>query len=145
MSISLLRALLVSTSLAAAASAIAATQFDAAPFALPLPEGNGLMWEDPREVHRVVVHFKGAAPAPDRVRLQYWGSWWPERHLPKDREPGGGDIGWMELGNWWKYGWRTADAAAQAKGSPIRGSGQDTKFPPRPINRFCTFSPCLNG
>src|SRR2546427_9417149 len=32
------------------------TSFDAAPFALPLPEGNGLLWEDPREIHRVVVH-----------------------------------------------------------------------------------------
>jgi len=72
------------------------------------------MWEDPREIHRVVVHFKDAAPAPETVRLEYWGSWWPERHLPKDREPGGGDVGWMELGNWWKYGWRVADAAVQA-------------------------------
>jgi glycine cleavage system H lipoate-binding protein len=26
-------------------------------------------------------------------------------------------------------------ATFDAKGSPIRGSGQDTKFPPRPINR----------
>jgi hypothetical protein len=44
----------------------------AAPFGLPLPEGNGVMWEDPREIHRVVVHFNGAAPAPDQVRLEYW-------------------------------------------------------------------------
>ena len=67
-----------------------AAPFDAAPFGLPLPEGNGVMWEDPREIHKVVVHFAGAAPAPESVRLEYWGSRWPEQHLPKDREPGGG-------------------------------------------------------
>ena len=35
-----------------------AAPFDAAPFGLPLPQGNGVMWEDPREIHQVVVHFK---------------------------------------------------------------------------------------
>jgi hypothetical protein len=101
--------------------------FDAAPFGLPLPDGNGVMWEDPREIHCVVVHFKGTPPAPDKVRLEYWGSWWPERHLPKDREPGGGDIGWMELGNWWKYDWRAADAEARADGNAVA-------FTFRPVN-----------
>ena len=104
-----------------------AAQFDAAPFGLPLPEDHGLLWEDPRELHRVVVHFQAAAPAPESLRLEYWGSWWPERHLPKDREPGGGDIGWMELGNWWKYGWRVADAQARAEGKAI-------EFTFRPVN-----------
>ena len=42
-----------------------AAPFDAAPFGLPLPEGNGVMWEDPREIHKVVVHFASAAPAPE--------------------------------------------------------------------------------
>jgi hypothetical protein len=101
------------------ASTAASTPFDAAPFSLPLPEGNGIMWEDPREIHRVVVRFKDAPPAADQVRLQYWGSWWPERHLPKDREPGGADIGWMELGNWYKYDWRVADTEAKADGNAI--------------------------
>ena len=108
-------------------SGAASEPFDAAPFALPLPEGNGLMWEDPREVHRVVAHFKTAPPAPDQLRLEYWGSWWPERPLPKDREPGGGDIGWLELGNWWKYGWRVADAEAKAEGNAVA-------FTFRPVN-----------
>lgn len=88
----------------------AAEPFDAAPFGLPLPEGNGLLWEDPREIHRVVVHFKEAPTSTEKIRLEYWGSKWPEQHLPKDKEPGGADVGWMELGNWWKYGWRVADA-----------------------------------
>ena len=96
-----------------------AAPFDAAPFGLPLPEGNGVMWEDPREIHQVVVHFAGAVPAPESVRLEYWASRWPQQHLPKDREPGGGNVGWMELGNWYTYRWRTADAEAKANGNAI--------------------------
>jgi hypothetical protein len=105
-----------------------AVDFDAAPFALPLPEGNGLLWEDPREVHQVRVEFDGPAPAPDRVRLEYWGSRWPEQHLPKDREPGGGDVGWMELGNWHRGGWRKADA-------DLYSDGSTTTFTFHPVNR----------
>jgi hypothetical protein len=101
--------------------------FDAVPFGIPIPEGNGVIWEDPREIHRVTVHFAGPPPPVSQVRLEYWGSWWPDRHLPKDREPGGGDIGWMELGNWWKYNWRTADAEPVANGDAIT-------FSFRPIN-----------
>ena len=63
----------------------AAAPFDAAPFALPLPEGNGLLWEDPREVHQVVVHFAGTAPPPEQVQIEYWGSRWPQQHLPNYR------------------------------------------------------------
>ena len=92
---------------------------DVAPFGLPLPEGNGMLWEDPRELHRVVVHFKTAVSKPETVQLEYWGSRWPEQHLPKDREPGGGDVGWMELGNWHNYGWRVADAEVQAEGQTL--------------------------
>lgn len=107
---------------------LAAEPMDVAPFALPLPGGNGLMWEDPREIHRVIVRFQGAAPAADTVRLEYWGSRWPQQRLPKDREPGGGDVGWMELGNWYHYGWRPADAGAVADGSQLT-------FDFRPVNR----------
>ena len=96
-----------------------AAPFDAAPFGLPLPEGHGVMWEDPREIHKVVVHFASTAPAPEKVRLEYWGSRWPEQHFPKDRAPGGGFSGWMELGNWYTYQWRVADAEAQANGNAV--------------------------
>jgi hypothetical protein len=101
--------------------------FDAAPFALPLPEGNGLLWEDPRELHQVVVQFSNAVPNPATVRLEYWGSRWPDQRLPKDREPGGGDVGWMELGNWHQGGWRTADAEIEAKANHLT-------FKFRPVN-----------
>ena len=104
-----------------------AAPFDATPFGLPLPEGNGILWEDPRELHQVIVHFAGPAPAPEQVRLEYWGSHWPEQHLPKDREPGGGDVGWMELGNWFKGGWRVADTDVSRDGSTL-------VFSFRPVN-----------
>src|SRR4051794_27197748 len=74
--------------------------FDAAPYGIRLPGGEGVMWEDPREIHWVRADFSESVPVNARVRLEYWGSHWPKEHLPKDREPGGGDTGWMELGNW---------------------------------------------
>src|SRR2546426_3557175 len=92
---------------------------DVVPFSLPLPEGNGVIWEDPREIHQVIVHFSGAAPPPGRVRLEYWGSRWPQQHVPKDRQPGGADVGWMELGNWYNGGWRIADVEAKSEDSAI--------------------------
>jgi hypothetical protein len=104
-----------------------AAPFDAAPFGLPLPEGHGVMWEDPREIHKVVVHFDSAVSALENIRLEYWGSRWPEQHLPKDREPGGGSVGWMELGNWYTYKWRVADAEAKADGNSLA-------FTIRPVN-----------
>ena len=110
---------LLSLSIACLGLNLPAAPFDAAPFGLPLPEGNGVMWEDPREIHTVIVRFAGTAPAPENLRLEYWGSRWPQQHLPKDREPGGGSVGWMELGNWHTYKWRVADAEAKANGNTV--------------------------
>lgn len=93
--------------------------FDAAPFGLPLKEDIGIMWEDPREIHTVVVHFADTDTPPSNLKLEYWGSRWPGQRLPKDREPGGGDVGWMELGNWYKYGWRVADTVMTRQGKIV--------------------------
>jgi hypothetical protein len=101
------------------AGAASAANFDAAPFGLPMTDGNGLIWEDPRELHQVTVRFAGNVPVPDGVRLEYWGSHWPEQHLPKDRAPGGGDVGWMEMGNWYRGAWRSADAETKTSGSSV--------------------------
>ncbi len=106
---------------------VLAEPFDAAPFALPLPEGNGLLWEDPREIHQVVAHFATPPASLDSVHLEYWGSRWPNQHLPKDRQPGGGDVGWMELGNWYRGGWRVADAESRLEGAKV-------VFTFRPVN-----------
>ena len=101
--------------------------FDAAPYAISLPEEQGLMWDDPREIHSVTVGFADPLPANLKLRLEYWGSHWPQQHLPKDREPGNGYAGWMELGNWYNGGWRVADTEQSVSSNSIR-------FTFRPIN-----------
>jgi hypothetical protein len=103
------------------------TPFDAAPYGIALQEGQGLVWEDPREIHAVIVDFADAIPAGLGLRLEYWGSHWPRQHLPKDRQPGGGDAGWLELGNWYNGGWRVADTEQTTSGNSVR-------FTFRPIN-----------
>lgn len=92
-------------------------RFDAAPFAARIESGLGLQWDDPREIHAVAARFKGPAPNPRSVHLEYWTSRWPEQRLPKNRQPGGGDVGWWELGNWYTGEWKRADTNAQAEGS----------------------------
>ena len=99
---------------------------DVAVWAIPLPDGVGIRWTDPREIHRLVVRFRGAAP--DGLRLQYWSSRWPEQRLPRDREPGGGDVGWWELGNWHTGEWRDADA-------DVTVTGPEATVTFRPVNR----------
>ena len=94
--------------------------FDAGPFGVPLPDGPGLKWDDPREIHSVIVNFAGPIPAGGKLRLEYWGSHWPEQHLPKDRVLGSGFSGWMELGNWYNGGWRVADTEQSVSSNSIQ-------------------------
>lgn len=91
--------------------------FDAAPFGTPLREGVGVMWEDPREIHKVEVTFQ--EPPTDPIHIQYWRCSWPHRRLPKDRVPEGGEVGWWELGNWFTGEWREADAESTLKGNTL--------------------------
>lgn len=93
------------------------TPVNVAPWAIPLPEAVGLRWTDPREIHKVVVRFRGEPPA--NVRLQYWTSKWPQQRLPKDHVPGGSRVGWWELGNWYIGDWKEADTELQTSGNEI--------------------------
>ena len=101
--------------------------FDAAPYGFPLKDGKGLKWADPREIHSVTVDFTEPIPSDNKLRLEYWGSRWPQQHLPKDRELGNGYDGWMELGNWYNGGWRIADAEQSVSSNSVH-------FTFRPIN-----------
>ena len=90
--------------------------FDAAPFGLPLPpcclsNGSAMVCRG--------VQFSAVPANAQNMRLEYWGSRWPQQHLPKDREPGGADVGWMELGNWYNGGWRVADTAVKAEAANL--------------------------
>ncbi|MGC8829771.1 MAG: hypothetical protein ACP5TE_08345 [Verrucomicrobiia bacterium] len=104
-------------------------QFDAAPFGIPLTDGSaGIIWEDPREIHVVKVRFKDNSSIPQDIKLEYWGSRWPQQRLPKNRVPGGGDVGWMELGNWYRYSWRAADTI-------VRKENNTLTFTFNPVNK----------
>ena len=45
----------------------------------------GVIFEDARDIFRVVVRFADSKnlPAPESVRLQYWQSSWPHRRIPR--------------------------------------------------------------
>jgi hypothetical protein len=101
--------------------------FDAAPFGIPLQNEHGLKWDDPRDIYSVTVDFADNIPAGLKIRLEYWGSQWPQQHFPKDRELGSGFSGWMQLGDWYNGGWRVADTEESITNNSIR-------FTFRPIN-----------
>ncbi len=73
--------------------------FDIAPFALPGAGANEVWFERPRDVKRVVVHFRGKAPR--RVGLSYWRHTWPAN---RSDEPDGTDMVRPSM-----YGWRGDD------------------------------------
>lgn len=75
----------------------------------------GVMWEDLREVHRVVVTF--AAPPSHAPELQYWRSTWPEKRIPRDDASGSGQSGWLNTGDWLQGKWQTADTNVAANGA----------------------------
>ncbi|HOZ48942.1 MAG TPA: hypothetical protein PK468_20220, partial [Candidatus Hydrogenedentes bacterium] len=79
----------------------------------------GVLWEDARDVFRVVVRFKDAVPAPDTVHIEYWASSWPHRRIPRDELSGAGSSGWLDVGDWFQGEWVKADAVVQAEGMAL--------------------------
>ncbi len=79
----------------------------------------GVIWEDPRDIFRVVVKFADAkvAPDPQGIRLEYWQSSWPRRRIPRDRPSGAGSSGWLNVGDWFQGKWQKADTNLQVKGT----------------------------
>ncbi|MFI5377948.1 MAG: hypothetical protein ACHRHE_01465 [Tepidisphaerales bacterium] len=79
----------------------------------------GVMWEDARDIFRVVVEFAGDAHTADAVRLEYWQSQWPQQRIPRDRPSGSGGSGWLNVGDWYQGKWQAADAAVEVKGATL--------------------------
>lgn len=73
----------------------------------------GLWWEDPRDLHRVVVTFADTPPEPAELKLQWWQSQWPEHRVPRDHPAGAGESGWGHLGDLYQGQWRDADVHLQ--------------------------------
>jgi hypothetical protein len=81
---------------------------------------SGVMWEDPRDIFRVVVAFAdGAAPKPETLRLQYWQSQWPRRRIPRDQPSGAGGSGWLDIGDWFQGRWQDADVNVETGGGKL--------------------------
>ncbi len=81
----------------------------------------GVVWEDPRDLFRVVIEFGDGVepPPPDTLRLQYWQSVWPEQRIPRDRPWGAGLSGWTDVGDWFRGEWRDADVDREVAGSRL--------------------------
>jgi len=77
----------------------------------------GVIWEDPREIHRVAVTF--AEPVSEAPELQYWQSSWPNRRIPRDEPSGSGSSGWLNVGDWIQGEWKTADVEVAAKDATL--------------------------
>jgi len=79
----------------------------------------GVMWEDPRDIFRVVVVFADPAgsASPDALRVEYWQSSWPKRRIPRDRPSGAGGSGWLDVGDWFRGEWKVADTSVNVTGS----------------------------
>lgn len=78
----------------------------------------GVVWEDARDVAKLVVKFADGVTAPDpaSVKLQYWRDRWPEERAPRDKLLGSGGSGWMEAGDWYQGKWQDADCQMAANG-----------------------------
>jgi hypothetical protein len=77
----------------------------------------GIWWEDPRDIHRVVVTFAETPPVAETAKLQWWQSQWPRHRVPRDRPAGAGESGWGHLGDLYQGRWRDADVYLQADGT----------------------------
>ena len=94
--------------------------FDITPFGLPNCEPGEVWFEEPRDISRVVVTFKGAAPK--RVRLSYLQKLWPESRIEQ-----GGDLdfrrpsrfGWTGLDDWFNAKWQKAAVIVKREGARV--------------------------
>jgi hypothetical protein len=68
----------------------------------------GVTWEDPRDVHAVMLRF--ASPPRDfrDIRVQYWRRNWPQYRLPRGEKFGAGSQGWTPIDDWFNGEWKEA-------------------------------------
>ena len=78
---------------------------------------HGVIWEDARDIFRVVVRFADSktVPDPESIKLQYWQSSWPHNRIPRDRASGAGGSGWLNVGDWFQGKWINADTNLDIK------------------------------
>lgn len=88
---------------------------DIAPFALPNTPPNEIRFEDPREINRVVVTFKGRVPK--GLGLSYlhktWPKWRTELFPVKENAMG---FGWYPVDDWFNAKWKQAEVSVEKDG-----------------------------
>ncbi len=77
--------------------------FDIAPFALPDHPINELRFEEPRDITRIVVTFRGAAPA--KLGLSYLRRYWPHTRV---EQATGAEAGWVPMDDHFRSAWQKA-------------------------------------
>ncbi|MDH4240502.1 MAG: hypothetical protein OEW48_13155 [Phycisphaerae bacterium] len=79
----------------------------------------GVIFEDARDIFRVIVRFADSKTVPDAesIRLEYWQSSWPHSRIPRDRSSGAGGSGWLNVGDWFQGKWIKADTNLDVKGN----------------------------
>lgn len=78
----------------------------------------GVLWEDARDIFRVVVTFADASDMPESssVKLQYWRArGWPKGRVPREKSAFAGISGWMHSGDWYNGEWRDADTKLEKR------------------------------
>ncbi len=101
-------------------------RLDIAPFAHREDQGPGTVtfrWEEPREIHRIELHFADGKPLPPRgdIGIHYWKDHWPEERLTlADLSHGRiGSFGWKPRDDWFNGQWREAHVVVRTKGNAI--------------------------
>ncbi|MEI6914764.1 MAG: hypothetical protein WCL39_06500, partial [Armatimonadota bacterium] len=106
--------------------------FDIGPFSLPNCEPGEVRFEEPRDIQRIVVTFKGAAPK--NAGLSYMHKIWPSKRVERDYK--GVDnamgMGWYSIEDWFNCTWQKASVNVKRKGESaleITFKGLTSEYP----------------
>lgn len=80
-------------------------------------------WEEPRDLHRLVLHFAASEKVPTKEELvvEYWQNHWPgQRVTASDLHRGAiGGMGWKPRDDWFNGRWVRADFDARRRGKTL--------------------------
>lgn len=97
---------------------------DIAPFAYqehdPANRVLAFRWEEPRDIHRIVLRFADEGDWPQRgeIAVSYWRRVWPEHRVTAADLAQGviGSVGWKRRDDWFNGEWAPADVKVRRQG-----------------------------